>query len=84
MESQIPALINAISIFNTSNLQNGITNTSAYKRNWYFKYKQNECSWYDRSHGVMVSTLDFESSDPSSNLGGTSITFFFAKQAKQD
>ena len=22
-------------------------------------------------HGVMVSTLDFESSDPSSNLGGT-------------
>ena len=25
-----------------------------------------------RSHGVMVSTLDFESSDPSSNLGGTS------------
>ena len=26
-------------------------------------------------HGVMVSTLDFESSDPSSNLGGT-LTFF--------
>ena len=25
-----------------------------------------------RSHGVMVSTLDSESSDPSSNLGGTS------------
>ena len=25
-----------------------------------------------RSHGVMVSTLDFESSDPSSNLGRTS------------
>ena len=25
------------------------------------------------SHGVMVSTLDFESSDPSSNLGGTSF-----------
>ena len=25
----------------------------------------------NRSHGVMVSTLDFESSDPSSNLGGT-------------
>ena len=24
-----------------------------------------------RSHGVMVSTLDSESSDPSSNLGGT-------------
>ena len=24
-----------------------------------------------RSHGVMVSTLDFESSDPSSNLGRT-------------
>ena len=27
--------------------------------------------WCARSHGVMVSTLDFESSDPSSNLGGT-------------
>ena len=26
-----------------------------------------------RSHGVMVSTLDFESSDPSSSLGGTSF-----------
>ena len=25
----------------------------------------------DRSHGVMVSTLDSESSDPSSSLGGT-------------
>ena len=25
------------------------------------------------SHGVMVSTLDFESSDPSLNLGGTFI-----------
>ena len=25
----------------------------------------------DWSHGVMVSTLDSESSDPSSNLGGT-------------
>ena len=24
-----------------------------------------------RSHGVVVSTLDFESSSPSSNLGGT-------------
>ena len=24
-----------------------------------------------RFHGVMVSTLDFESGDPSSNLGGT-------------
>ena len=29
-------------------------------------------SW---SHGVMVSTLDFESSDASSNLGGTSEVF---------
>ena len=26
-------------------------------------------------HGVMVSTLDFESSDPSSNLGGT-LSYF--------
>ena len=30
-----------------------------------------------RSHGVMVSTLDFESNDPSSSLGGTSFFFFF-------
>ena len=29
----------------------------------------------ERSHGVMVSTLDFESSDPSSNLGGTLYSF---------
>ena len=29
------------------------------------------------SHGVMVSTLDFESSDPSSNLGGTFIHKIF-------
>lgn len=27
-------------------------------------------------HGVMVSTLDSESSDPSSNLGGTFKSFF--------
>ena len=27
--------------------------------------------FFNRSHGVMVSTLDFESSDPSSNLSGT-------------
>jgi hypothetical protein len=26
---------------------------------------------FNRSHGVVASTLDFESSDPSSNLGGT-------------
>ena len=32
---------------------------------------------YHRSHGVMVSTLDFESSDPSSNLGGTSLSQTF-------
>ncbi|GIY61404.1 hypothetical protein CDAR_541771 [Caerostris darwini] len=31
-----------------------------------------------RFHGVMVSTLDFESSDPSSNLGGT---LFFVRRA---
>ena len=31
----------------------------------------------ERSHGVMVSTLDSESSDPSSNLGGTYNIFFF-------
>ena len=30
-----------------------------------------------RSYGVMVSTLDFESSDPSSNLGRTSIETLF-------
>ena len=34
------------------------------------------------SHGVMVSTLDFESSDPSSNLGGTFIhKIFFSSPA---
>jgi hypothetical protein len=31
-----------------------------------------------RFHGVMVSTLDSESSDPSTNLGGT-LTFFSTK-----
>ena len=31
----------------------------------------------NRSYGVMVSTLDFESSDPSSNLGKTSQIFFY-------
>ena len=30
-----------------------------------------------RPHGVMVSTLDSESSDPSSNLGGTCIPYAF-------
>lgn len=29
-----------------------------------------------RSHGVMASTLDSESNNPSSNLGGTSFSFF--------
>ena len=32
-------------------------------------------------HGVMVSTLDSESSDPSSNLGGT---FLFTENDRQD
>ena len=30
----------------------------------------NETNWF---HGVMASTLDFESSDPSSSLGGTYV-----------
>ena len=34
-------------------------------------FKKTICKKTGRSHGVMVSTLDFESSDPSSNLGGT-------------
>ena len=34
----------------------------------YFEY----LGYKSRFYGVMVSTLDFESSDPSSNLGGTS------------
>ena len=34
------------------------------------------CLFMKRSHGVMVSTLDFESSDPSSSLGGTCKAFF--------
>ena len=29
------------------------------------------------SHGVMVSILDFESRDPSLNLGGTSFYYFW-------
>ena len=32
---------------------------------------ENRIMFTTRSHGVMVSTLDSESSDPSSNLGGT-------------
>ena len=44
------------------------------------KFLQLSCA---RSHGVMVSTLDFESSDPSSNLGGTwwkyICTFWYPK-----
>ena len=39
------------------------------------RYTQSKCLSHSPkfcgSHGVMVSTLDFESSDPSSNLGGT-------------
>lgn len=34
------------------------------------------------SHGVMVSTLDFESSDPSSNLGGTFLFPFPELQSR--
>ena len=33
-----------------------------------------EKCWHARSYGVMVSTLDFESSDPSSSLGRTSFS----------
>ena len=40
-----------------------------------FEYYICSHSYKKRSHGVMVSTLDFESSDPSSNLGGTYIFF---------
>ena len=36
----------------------------------------------ERFHGVMVSTLDSESSDPSSNLGGTfPASFLFTFQS---
>ena len=36
-----------------------------------------EGSWLSKGfHGVMVSTLDSESSDPSSNLGGTFVFSF--------
>ena len=38
----------------------------------YFEY----LGYKSRFYGVMVSTLDFESSDPSSNLGGTSPQIF--------
>ncbi len=43
--------------------------------------------WH-RSHGVVVSTQDFESCDPSSNLGGTSsyqtMNPVFAVYARRD
>jgi hypothetical protein len=47
-----------------------------------FNFKENKCleqkSCYiiDRFYGVTVSTLDFESSNPSSNLGRTSKKIF--------
>ena len=40
---------------------------------------ENRIMFTTRSHGVMVSTLDSESSDPSSNLGGTSSIFLTNK-----
>ena len=36
------------------------------------------------SHGVMVSTQDSESCNPSSNLGGTLIFFFFFPKHAQE
>ena len=47
------------------NLCLNILTTTSYEKNTMVKYNMG-------FHGVMVSTLDFESSDPSSNLGGTS------------
>ena len=44
------------------------------KYNEYASNARRKNAW---SHGVMVSTLDSESSDPSSNLGGTYRYFFF-------
>ena len=41
-----------------------------------FVYHECKVTGNTGSHGVMVSTLDFESSDPSSNLGGTSKILF--------
>ena len=38
---------------------------------YHVKFNKLNLCFQARSHGVMVSTLDFESSDPSSNLGGT-------------
>ena len=43
-------------------------------------YKTAFDSFHQRSYGVTVSTLDSESSDPSSNLGRTS-SFFHAETA---
>ena len=43
------------------------------KYNEYASNARRKNAW---SHGVMVSTLDSESSDPSSNLGGTYRYFF--------
>ena len=38
------------------------------------KVKQNTSIKFNRIYGVVVSTLDFESKDPSSNLGRTSFS----------
>ena len=42
-----------------------------------YVYEQFTSHVTERSHGVMVSTLDSESSDPSSNLGGTCYFFLY-------
>ncbi len=42
-------------------------------RYMYVKILEEVVSSYIRFHGVMVSTQDSESCDPSSNLGGTCI-----------
>ena len=42
---------------------------------WISLSKWHGWSWF---YGVAVSTLDFESSDPSSNLGRTCLSFFFS------
>ena len=47
------------------NLCLNILTTTSYEKNTMVMHKMG-------FHGVMVSTLDSESSDPSSNLGGTS------------
>lgn len=50
-----------------------VRNAPALMRSLLSQWKNDSCM--GGFHGVMVSTLDSESSDPSSNLGGTCLNY---------